>query len=186
MTTIAPRETRFASWVAPWIPRGATVVDVGAGSGLLAEALTQMLGVQMTLVDVVDNNRSRFPLRVYDGTTLPFGDRTFDVAVVAFTLHHSTDPRRTLREAYRVAARVVILEDTYRSRVERLSMKWTDWVLNRGHHIPPAWGQLRPEQWTSFVGREPVRVVHAEEFAPKWLGGYRDPIRHLLLVADAG
>jgi SAM-dependent methyltransferase len=185
MTAIAPREARLASWLAPWIPRGARVVDIGAGSGLLAEALGQTLGIEMTLVDVVDYNRSRFPLRTYDGRTLPFGDRAFDVALLAFSLHHSDDPRRTLREAGRVAPRLVVLEDTYRTGVERLAMRWTDRILNRGHGVQAAWGQWRPEQWQAFLDAEPVRIVHAQEYAPRWIGRGRDPIRHILLVAEA-
>lgn len=36
---LAPREARLVSWIAPWIPRGASVLDIGAGSGLLGEAM---------------------------------------------------------------------------------------------------------------------------------------------------
>jgi ubiquinone/menaquinone biosynthesis C-methylase UbiE len=182
---IAPRERRITSWIERWVPSGATVLDVGAGSGLLAQALTITRGIRATLVDVVDNNRSPFALRLYDGHELPFSRREFDIALLAFVLHHSADAAGTLAEAARVAARLLILEDTYRGPHERLAMRWTDWILNRGHDIAPAWGQLRPQEWRTFVAGGPLRIVHAEEFTPRWLGRYRDPIRHLLLVADA-
>jgi len=184
VSTVAAREARLVSWIAPWIPSASTVLDIGAGSGLLAEALTRTLNVQVTLVDVIDINRTPFLLHRYDGGTLPFEAQTFDVALLAFVLHHSADPQQTLREACRVARRVVILEDTYRSRLEHLAVIWTDWVLNRGHGVAAAWGRLRPDQWAAYVGSERGRVIHTEEFPPKWLGRYRDPIRHLLLVAD--
>jgi len=183
---VAAREARLVSWIAAWIPPASSVLDIGAGSGLLAAALGRARGSRMTLVDVVDHNRSPLPLRLYDGRTLPFEPRTFDVALLAFVLHHSADPRQTLREARRVARRVVILEDTYRSMLERLAVLWTDWILNRGHGVATAWGQLRPEQWRALVGDDRLRIIHTEELPPKWLGRYRDPIRHLLLVADAG
>lgn len=155
MSPIAPREARLVSWLAPWIPAGATVLDVGAGSGLVAEAVADMLRARMTLVDVVDNNRSRFPLRRYDG-------RTYDVALLAFVLHHSQDARRTLQEARRVASRLVILEDTHRSTLEHLAGRWTDWILNRGYHVAPACAQMRPEEWRAFIEQESLRIVHVE------------------------
>ena len=181
---IAPRERRLVPWIGPWIPAGSAVLDVGAGTGLLAEALSTMHAAQVTLIDIVDNNRSLFSLRRYDGGRLPFAAGEFQIALLAFVLHHSTDARQTLREAGRVARRLVIIEDAYRGPHERLALRWTDWILNRGHGIPPAWAPLRPDEWVAFVAEEPVRLVHAQEFAPKWLGWYRDPIRHLLLVAD--
>lgn len=183
-TCVAPREQRLVSWIGAWISSGSALLDVGAGTGLLAEALARARDVQVTLIDVVDNNRSRFPLRLYQGGALPFAPDEFDIALLAFVLHHSADARQTLREALRVARRLVILEDSYRWPHERVMARWTDWILNRGHDVAPAWGQLRPEEWTAMIGAEPVRLVHVEEFPPKWLGRYRDPIRHLLVVAD--
>lgn len=122
---------------------------------------------------------------MYDGRRLPFEARKFDVALLAFVLHHSADPPGTLGEARRVSGRVVILEDTYRSLLERASLIWTDWILNRGYHVGRAWEQLRPEQWTELLHHEPTTIVHMQEIPPRWLGRYRDPIRHVLLVADS-
>lgn len=184
-THIAPREQRLVTWIGPWVPPGAALLDVGAGSGLLAQALTITRGIQATLVDVIDYNRSPFALRLFDGRHLPFPTRAFDIALLAFVLHHSGDARGTLSEAARVARRLVILEDTYRGVHERLAMRWTDWILNRGHGVAAAWGQLRPHEWRTLVAGAPLRIAHTEEFAPRWLGRYRDPIRHLLVVADA-
>lgn len=182
----AAREARLVSWIAPWIPRGSSVVDIGAGTGLVAEAVCAATDANATLLDVVDYNRSSLPLRLYDGHALPFEARAFDVALLVFVLHHSTNPQGTLQEAGRVADRLVILEDTYRSPLERAALIWTDWILNRGHDIARAWGQRRPEQWLEFFMGEPLTVIHWKEIPPRWLGRYRDPSRHLLFVADSG
>src|SRR3990172_12303435 len=181
---IEPREQRLLSWIGAWIPPGSAVLDVGAGTGLLAQALSVTRDIQLTLIDVVDNNRSPFVLRLYDGRRLPFAAGEFDIALLAFVLHHSANATQTLREARRVAKRLVILEDAYRWPHERLVLRWTDWILNRGQQVAPAWGQLRPQEWTALVDAETARLVHVQEFGPQWLGLYRDPIRHLLFVAD--
>lgn len=80
---LAQREERLVSWIAPWIPRGSSVIDIGAGSGLVAEALITSLEVKATLVDVVDYNRSALPLQLYDGRRLPFEARRFTVRLLA-------------------------------------------------------------------------------------------------------
>jgi ubiquinone/menaquinone biosynthesis C-methylase UbiE len=41
-------------------------------------------------------------LRVADAESLPFADETFDVAYSYGVMHHSADPTRCLREAWRV------------------------------------------------------------------------------------
>ena len=177
----APREARLLTILAPWIPRESALLDIGAGSGLLAQALGNALGVRPTLVDVVNNNQTRLPFVLSDGARLPFADRSFDVALLAFVLHHAPEPVRVLKEARRMGRRLIILEDTYRSTVEKAFAAWTDWILNRGHGIAPAWCRLTPDGWITLFRGE-GQPVHIEEVPPKWLGAYRDPIRHLLVV----
>lgn len=157
------------------------MLDVGAGTGLLAQALSEAIGVRPTLVDVVTKNRTRLPFVLYDGARLPFPDHAFDVALIAFVLHHAADPDRVLAEARRVGRRLVVLEDTYRSIAERTAASWIDWIQNHGAGIAPAWGRLTPDGWIAFFTRH-GRPVHVEEIPPKWLGVFRDSIRHLLVV----
>lgn len=129
------------------------MIDIGAGSGLVAEALATSLDVKVTLVDVVDYNRSGLPLQLYDGRRLPFEARRFNVALLAFVLHHSADPGGTLQEAQRVARRVVVLEDTYRFPLEKASLIWTDWVLNRGQGSTWRWpgNSVDPRHGPNFL-----------------------------------
>lgn len=181
MRGTAPREARLLRVLTPWITPGSLMLDVGAGSGLLAQALCDAVAVRPTLVDVVANNRTPLPFVLYDGARLPFRDLSFDVALIAFVLHHASDPDQVLTEARRVGRRLVILEDTYRSTVERTAASWIDWIQNRGQGVAPAWGRFTPDGWMEFFTRY-GRPVHTEEIPPKWLGVFRDSIRHLLVV----
>ncbi|HEX6256669.1 MAG TPA: methyltransferase domain-containing protein [Euzebyales bacterium] len=88
---------------------GATVLDVGAGTGVLgAEARARGAGcidadvaVRMLARDGHDGRRGRHAVGA-DGRALPFRDGTFDVVAGNCSLSHVTDPGRMLTDAVRV------------------------------------------------------------------------------------
>lgn len=67
------------------------LLDVGGGTGVIAEAIQKLLPVrEVVAVDVVDRYCPTLSVksRVYDGRTLPFPDRSFDAATVNNVMHH--------------------------------------------------------------------------------------------------
>jgi 2-polyprenyl-3-methyl-5-hydroxy-6-metoxy-1,4-benzoquinol methylase len=126
---IVRRESRHsASWVAPLVTPGTTVLDVGCGDGYVAAELAAR-GASVQLVDIVDMRvTDGQPFHLFDGVTLPFADGTFDIVMLNFVLHHVPDDRKTLllSEAARVSRdKVAILEDTPENALDRL--------MNRRH-----------------------------------------------------
>jgi SAM-dependent methyltransferase len=108
------------------------VIDLGAGEGYVGDALSRELAADVTLVDVVDMNRTPRPLTVYDGETLPYADNQFDVTVVSFVLHHCEDPEQVLSEALRVSSGgVVILESVITSPLQHRILRLLDRAANR-------------------------------------------------------
>ncbi|HZQ06642.1 MAG TPA: class I SAM-dependent methyltransferase, partial [Anaerolineae bacterium] len=93
------REEIIVQNVTPFLKPDYHILEIGAGNGLVAEMLHRTTGANFTLLDVVDYNRSAFPLHLYDGRALPFDDNTFDLSLLIFVLHHNPDPRPVLREA---------------------------------------------------------------------------------------
>ncbi|MBI4067276.1 methyltransferase domain-containing protein [Candidatus Gottesmanbacteria bacterium] len=94
------------------VPRGARVLDVGCGNGYLAKLLKDTKGAEVTCLDVMDYNKSGFETVLYDGETIPFGDKSFDIVLLSYVLHHSHVPQRLLSEAARVCrGKVLIYED---------------------------------------------------------------------------
>lgn len=91
--------------------RKSSVVDVGAGTGLAASYL-QTKGISVVGLDIRSyNNYLGQKLIIYDGITIPFRSKSFDVALLLYTLHHIKDALRVLKEACRVAKRIVIIEE---------------------------------------------------------------------------
>lgn len=128
--TQSGRTASIVQDVAPFLEVGDRVIDIGSGGCLVAEAWIKR-GFSVTPVDIQNKSCvSGIQPVLYDGKNLPFADKAFDVALLITVLHHTPDPDRVLREAGRVARRVVIQEDVFRSTWQRYATYVMDSVLN--------------------------------------------------------
>jgi SAM-dependent methyltransferase len=87
-----------------WMPAGARVLEIGAGTGWQARRLAAA-GFDVTAIDVADSNyRSArvWPIIDYDGQRIPAEDASFDVVFSSNVLEHVDDLRRFLPETARV------------------------------------------------------------------------------------
>jgi SAM-dependent methyltransferase len=156
------------------------VLDIGSGEGLLADALLRRK-VDVAMVDVVD--KAMLPHVapvVYDGVTLPWPDNTFDVALLITVLHHIPQPEHTLREAMRVAKRIIVIEDVFRTPLEKrftlLADSWVNWEW-RGH---PHSNRSDAEWRQTFTGLGLRVTAHDEQI--HWLLPWR--FRHGTYVLE--
>ena len=100
--------------------RGRSVIDLGCGDGHYTLQIweharpRQILAVDAAGNAVAAGRRRRTTEQVEfvvaDVHRLPFPNNSFDVALVQSILHHDDDPRDVIREAFRVAPRIVIHE----------------------------------------------------------------------------
>ena len=91
-----------------WRGHHRNLLDIGGGTGVIAEAISELLPVdKVQAVDVVDRFCPSLRVRTlkYDGTTLPFEDGSFDAATLNNVMHHVPVEARAglLREIRRVA-----------------------------------------------------------------------------------
>lgn len=123
------RSGRLVARIAPHLPAGSRLLDVGSGTGHNAEALRVGGGCSCTEADVLDFHVVGQGPVVFDGRRLPFGDRAFDVCLFAFVLSYPEEPASLLREAGRVASRrVLILQSTPRGGVGRIALRLRGWL----------------------------------------------------------
>ncbi|OHA64425.1 MAG: hypothetical protein A2842_00875 [Candidatus Wildermuthbacteria bacterium RIFCSPHIGHO2_01_FULL_48_25] len=158
------RSKRLAKLLLPHIPKGSYVLDIGSGSGILAKEISSYARVQ--LLDVIDWNVTDLPLVLFDGKHIPHGDKQFDVALLVDVLHHSENEEELLREANRVAKKVVVLEEAHDSAYMKLWANINDnlqWLL---YGMPLGLHHRSKEKWSSFLGGFCSKVqCHSEYFS---------------------
>jgi SAM-dependent methyltransferase len=169
------RENEIGGKVAPHVAPGMTVLDLGSGTGRIARWLTDRVGIRPTLADVAEfgNRVGSFAyVRLEDPLRLPFPDRSFDAVLMLFVLHHIEDwkdQERSVFEAARVTGRrLMIIEDTPSSALERrLNVAW-DWLLNLRHGVPKPFTFRTVEGWRSVLRRSGLTIRHLETYRARW------------------
>src|SRR5688572_20035499 len=110
--------TKAAHAVALCRPAPATVVEIGCGEGALLAELARAWprarfdGFELS-APAIEIARSREiaragRLEAYDGARVPAADGAYELAVLSHVLEHVPDPLPLLREAARVARRVLV------------------------------------------------------------------------------
>jgi SAM-dependent methyltransferase len=92
-----------------WIPLGARVLEIGGGSGFQA-ALLASSGCDIVAIDLEGRpgpakqgvQKQYWPVQVYDGHLLPFGEASFDVVYSSNMLYHVEALQEFLVEINRV------------------------------------------------------------------------------------
>jgi SAM-dependent methyltransferase len=120
-----------------YLDPGDSVLDVGCGTGHLSANMQEMYGVRASGVDVRDFRNDQIPFQLFDGTSIPFPDGSFDHVVLSEVLHHSHDPMALLTECLRVARRSIILfEDMPEGRVGKLILYLHVRIFARRYDYP--------------------------------------------------
>jgi SAM-dependent methyltransferase len=129
----------------------ASVLDFGCGDGSIARALMALrpeLGIEG--VDVLIRPTTHIPVTRFDGARLPFPDGAFDYVTIVDVLHHTEDPAAVLGEACRAARRGVVIKDhLLQGFAAMATLRFMDWVGNRGHDVVLPYNYLSPERWNA-------------------------------------
>ena len=145
----------------PWIPRGASLLDVGCGDGALAAEIGRRRpDLALRGIDVLVRERAGIPVDPFDGRTIPHADQSFDHSLLADVLHHSDDPERLLAEAARVARQGVLVKDhTLSGWLAGPTLRFMDDVGNRRFGVALPHDYWPEPQWHDVFDRLGLRVV---------------------------
>lgn len=175
------RASRIAGFLQDFIRPTHSVLDFGAGSMKVAEAVQRDLSAQVIGVDVLRSENGSLPFSLYDGRRLPFRTSTFDGCYLAFVLHHTHRPTIALRECLRVSSgHVIILEDVYRGPAEKLALRFFDWLGNRPFHaeMQLTFNFRTDREWREMISGLGADLVASRSIRPiPWR-----PTRHRMYV----
>jgi SAM-dependent methyltransferase len=148
-----PRVSRVARALAAQIGRAGSLLDVGCGDGTVARHIAELIGAERVAgVDIKVRPSVAIEVTAYDGTHLPFPDRSFEAVVISDVLHHCHDPRAVLREALRVASRVVAIKDHFRfGPISEKILLWMDVVGNAAPAVEVRGTYFGPREWAEMV-----------------------------------
>jgi SAM-dependent methyltransferase len=154
------RVDRLADALSARLPENATVLDIGCGDGSIARAILERRpDVAMNGVDVLVRADTRIPVTGYDGSTLPFADRSFDAACLVDVAHHTDDPQRLLAEAARVACERVLVKDHVADGVlADPTLRVMDWVGNARHGVKLPYNYQTRAEWLGLLERAGLSV----------------------------
>jgi len=158
---------------------GRSVLDLGCGDGTCTRYLWDhakpraMLGIDAAAqaVAVANDRRGDRVIRfeVGDARGLPYPDGSYDIALMQGMLHHDDTPWAIIREAFRLAAEIVVLEPNGYNLglkvIERTS------PYHRAHH-ERSYAPSRLHRWVEQAGGRVVEQRYAglvPEFCPDWV-----------------
>ena len=161
-----------------------TILEIGAGEGAILQRLSELefceqlyaLEISSSGVDAIQKRAisGLAEARLFDGYTISYDDRQFDLAILSHVVEHVEHPRKLLYEAARVARYVFVevpLEDTLRMKA--------DYIFTETGHInfytPKTIRRLL--QTCNFeilkqVNTNPSKAVHAFRSGKKGILSY--------------
>lgn len=114
-----------------WIKQGATILDVGCGTGIVTKILGDYFSTKITGCDVKNYLTYKIPFIKIGDNKIPIKDKSYDIALLNDVLHHVNKECQidVLKETARVAKRVLIFEFE-----PTIIGKLTDVILNKFHY----------------------------------------------------
>ena len=169
----------LAGWFARLAPRSARVLDVGCGDGLISAVLqSRRPDLIVTGIDVLPRSHTHVPVDMFDGSTIPFDDQSFDLVLFSDVLHHTADPAILLREARRVSRESVLIKDHNRNGLlAGARLRLMDWVGNARFGVALPYNYWSERQWHDAwreIGLKPEQTVTRIGLYPKpfdWVFG---------------
>lgn len=143
-------------------------LDFGCGDGWFASQLNgnNAFGT-IVPVDIKIRKKTYVNPVIYDGSTVPFRDREFDLVYAIDVVHHCPSPTSSLEEMLRVSKRYLLIKDhRYTNWLGKFALCILDEIGNKRFGIPSPYNYQKDWEWCSYVesrGFRRIFVAHPFE-----------------------
>jgi SAM-dependent methyltransferase len=130
-------------------------LDFGSGDGWFTQQLMHAgIAEKVVAVDVKLWPSLITPPVLFDGRSLPFADRAFELVFAVDVLHHCPEPEQAIEEVLRCCKRYFLLKDhSYRTVLEWTILSLLDEVGNRRFRVPSPHRYQRDWSWDAVIHR---------------------------------
>jgi SAM-dependent methyltransferase len=151
--------------LATLVKPGSTLLDVGCGDGLLSKRISESVdNLTVSGVDVMERNDTHIPVQTFDGVSIPFDDKSYDVVMFVDVLHHTTNPSVLLNEATRIAREAIIIKDHRREGfLANATLRLMDWCGNAQHGVALPYNYLSRREWDALF--QDVNLIVDDEIS---------------------
>lgn len=156
---------RIAALVAKLCEDNASILDVGCNDGSFAKLFMQKNpSLNIKGVDIQDNYPCQIPRKVYDGKTIPYKDRQFDISLAVDVLHHTKDIEALIKEMKRVSKKYIIIKDVaLKGLFPFLAFALTDWLTNAPFGIKCVYNYPSFKKWQDYFKAAGLKVEYASK-----------------------
>ncbi|MEZ4607182.1 MAG: methyltransferase domain-containing protein [Deinococcales bacterium] len=149
----------------PLFKQGEHILDVGCGDGLIDKGLLgQKPSLSIEGVDILKRPQTHIEVKTFDGKTLPFADKSFDVVMFVDVLHHTQDPKALILEAKRVARKALVIKDHCQDGfLAAETLRFMDFVGNAPYGVALRYNYLSLAQWQALFSDLELEVGDWQE-----------------------
>jgi len=142
-------------------PDNAFILDYGCDDGSTAKRIMELNPtLKIVGVDIQNNRAAQIPVKIFDGTKIPYPANTFDMVISLDVLHHTQNIPAQIKELKRVSKKYILIKDhvTY-GIFSKALVSFFNYISNVPYGIQCAFNYPLEKEWYTFFKDQKLQVI---------------------------
>lgn len=157
------------------------ILDFGCGSGIVGNEFAKYFKSEILGIDIIDNRVEKISFKQYAGEDLSFlVDNGYDVVLINYVLHHTSDPITTLKTIItKSKKRIIIYENLPEGIISKIFCKLHGISFGMLYQKNSISGKfLTQKEWEKVFNDLKLDLIYA-----KTISGF-NPMKNTLFVLE--